>query len=279
MSRIITFNVAQAVFTPYIDINGNIVANPTPIIVDGIQGFDLMLKGSIKQLSADKQFAIAGARGEGTVDGKLKAVKNSAEIISTLYSGQGWDTTTLFESPIFNQTGTVTVGTPDTLVVGPAASGVDTGSGTLVLENLGAVDQNGNALICMADPGSGVVSAGHYFFSISSGTATYSFRPSDIVAGLVPYVSVLVSNTTASPSTAKHLTINNVQGGSTPVLKILAHTSFQGRKMTLILPYTISSNLNLLTTKNLEFSGYEIDFSCFPDQTIAGTIVKGFFLE
>lgn len=273
MSDIITFNVPKLAIRPILDINGNAVSNPTPLVIEGIQGFDLMLKGTIKELMADKQFAIAAGRGESSVQGKIKAVQNSAEIIASVYTGQGWSTTTPVQYMTTRVTGTLASAV---LAVGPAGAGIDTGTGTLVTKDLGVVDLYGNVLTCVgATP-----AAGQYTVAISSGTATYTFNSTEVTAGMVPYVSFIASLTTPATGT-KHraFTINNLQGGQTPVVELLAYSSFQGRSMLLTMPWTISSNLNLLQAKNLDFSGFELDFTCLPDRTVNKTIVSGFCLE
>lgn len=273
MANVINFNVPTLAVVPILAIDGNPVANPTPIIIDGIQGFDLTLKGSIKQLMAEKQFAIAGARGESSVDGKIKAVKNSAETIASIYTGQGYSSVTVFQDVSARRTGTLTT---NTLVVGPAGSGIATGTGNDFIQDLGVVNLYGTVYVRVAS----APAAGQYMVAIASGVATYTFNATEITAGLIPYVSY-ISLTSVPPtgSVSRGFTITNQIGGATPVVQLVANTSFQGRKCTLILPWTISSNLNLLSLKNLEFSGYEIDFSCFPDRTVTETIVTGFFLE
>ena len=273
MSDIVSFNVPKVVITPVLDINGNLVTNPTPLMIEGIQSFDLMMKGSIKELMVDKQFSIAAARGDQSLNGKLKGAKTSVELIHTMYSGQGYSTATAARKLLAKQTGTVTT---NAIVVGPTGTGIATGTGNTVLEDMGVVTQFDTPMLRVAT----APNAGEYTVAIASGVATYTFNAAEISAGLVPYVSVVHTIGTAATGTVhRTLNINNLQGGQTPVIKLTVYATFEGKGLLLTMPWVICSNFNFLQMKSLDFATSEMDFNCMPDKTVSQTILSGFFVE
>lgn len=301
MAGMITFNVAQLIATPVIDAFGNVLANPNSVIIDGVQGIDLGISGSIQKLMAEKQFAISGIRGDFEVKGKIKGTKQSAELLSGFFTGQGYDSTTPFTNVYLGVTGAIEPDSPSngielyigtTSVYGPAL-GIPIGAAAAG-SALGVYDQYGNpwgTRVPYVSTGGTQPAVGTWMYGIShiTGHADNCFRfncldiygTSSPIIGAPVIFQPYVSFTTIATLTAnmRHLKLNNVISGSTPVVQLVAATSFQGKAMTLILPWTISDDLSFLSMRNLEFSGFELSFSCFPDNTTSETIIEGFFLE
>lgn len=306
MSGILTFNVSTISASLIVDAYG-VAIEPTPIILSGVQSFDITLKGSLEQIRSDRMYAITGVRDSASIEGKIKAVQSSAEALNTLYLGQGVDSTTPFRNVLIGQTAQLDIvnsvfGSNLGIILRVEYEGPHSilPAGAVVSDLLGITDVNGYMPFARtADTQNVKDMPGFYAFGDGPypgiGWSKKSVALSQYDANLMgvpgytydsgrpsfqPYVSFTYLTPTLPVGTQqRYLEIKNLQSGSTPVIQLIASASFQGRKCTLIFPRTVSSNFSLLSQRSLEFSGFDVDFTCYPDLTYDGVLMQAFFLE
>ncbi len=235
---------------PVTDINGNAVANPTPIQFGGLQDVSLDISFDIKELYGQQQFALDIARGKGKITGKAKkAVMNGATLNNLFF---GMTATAGILSNYDDLVGAVIPATPFTVTPVLPNSGV-------WATDLGVTDINSR-------PYTRVVSApatGQY--SVSAGA--YLFAAAD--TGKTVFIACQY---TATSTTAQKIVVANPLMGSTPTFRAEIYVPYEGKSLVISLPACVSNKFSI-ATKMDDYTIPEFDFTAFgPNGTSPMTI-------
>lgn len=238
----LAFGSGVAVATALTDAFGNALANPTPVQFGVLQDTSIDFSFDVKELFGQYQFPVAVARGKGKIQGKSKFAQMNGLTLNNVFFGQTLASGIL--SDVIDTVGTAIPGTPYQITPTVPSSGTWT-------NDLGVIGPNG--VIWQR-----VVSApatGQY--SVASGV--YTFAAAD--TGLVMRISYQY---TATSTSAKKMTINNVLMGQAPQFKLDFYMPYNGKNFVLTLPACIATKLTF-ATKLDDFLIPEFDFSGFAD--------------
>jgi hypothetical protein len=229
--------------TPLQDAAGNAISNPTPLLFGTLQDISIDMSFETKTLHGQNQFPVAVGRGKGKITGKAKYAQISGAMFNSLFFGQTMTAGLL--SANYDTTGVlIPASSPYTVTVTPANSGVWS-------QDLGVIDANGQPMTRVASaPASGQ-------YSVAAGV--YTFAAGD--TGKKVYVNYQY---TATSTTSRKSTVQNVQMGYAPTFRADFSVSYQGKSLTMSLPSCIASKLGF-GAKNDDFSVPEFDFEAFAD--------------
>lgn len=225
---------------PNTDVNGNVIANPTPIQFGALQDVSLDINFDIKELWGQPQFALDVARGKGKIVGKAKAATVNGAMFNSLFFG-GTATAGIL-SDYTDQVGTAIPATPYTITPTFPGSGV-------WATDLGVRDANGVPYTRVASG----PTAGQY--SVTAGA--YLFAAAD--TGKVVYIS---AQYTATSTTAQKIVVPNSMMGSTPTFRAEIYIPYKGKSLVVSLPYCTSNKL-AIATKLDDFAIPEFDFIAY----------------
>ena len=228
--------------TPLTDANGNAIANPTPVQLGVLQDLSLDLSFDTKTLYGQNQFPVAVGRGKGKMSGKSKFAQLNGISINALVFGQTM--TNGLTSDFYDVAGSVVPGTPF------AVTPVSPNSGTWAYD-LGVRDANGVPMTRVAS----APTTGQY--SVAAGV--YTFAAADTAK------QVFISyQYTATSTSAKKSTVQNVLMGLAPTFKGDIYVPYNGKSMILTIPQCTCSKFTF-STKQDDFLIPEFNFEGFAD--------------
>lgn len=235
-----TFGAGDFFAVPLTDANGNSISNPTPIQIGAMQEMSLDFSGDLKELYGSRQFALAVGRGKVKTTGKFKGAQIHGAALNSLFFGTGISAGTM--NALYNDVvGTVIPASPFQVTVTPPNSGT-------FVEDLGVLDTNAIPMTRVAS----APATGQY--SVTAGV--YTFASADVAKTV--FINYRYSYTSAQ---SKRITLTNVSMGQTPAFKAYMQTTFQGKRALVILESVVSTKLQLLSTKQDDFSVPSVDFS------------------
>lgn len=228
--------------TPQTDAFGAAISNPTPVKLGALQSVNLDVQFNSKALYGSNQFPLAVARGTGKVTGKANFAQLNGQVLNSLFFGQTLNNGILTD---YNDlTGTAIPGTPYQIT--PTIPG----SGTWAAD-LGVIDANGVPMTRVASaPATGQysVAAGVYTFAAADTTKTV----------------FICFQYTATSTTAKKQTVNNLALGYSPSFSADLIVPYAGKVLTLHLYNCISHKLTF-GTKLEDFVVPDFEWDCFSD--------------
>ncbi|MEI7443265.1 MAG: hypothetical protein WCK28_00105 [Burkholderiales bacterium] len=228
--------------TPQFDATGATVSNPTPVQFGVLQNASLDVSFDLKTLYGQNQFPQAVGRGKGSITGKASFAQLNGALLNSLFFGQ--TLTSGITSDVYDTTGTAVPGSPYQIT--PTVPNSGTWSA-----DLGVRDSNGVPMTRVAS----APATGQY--SVAAGV--YTFAAADTTK--VMFISFQY---TATSTTAKKSTIQNLIMGAAPAFRVDLYLPFQGKSLIFTCPYAIGSKLSL-ATKNDDFVVPDFDFTCFAD--------------
>ena len=236
------FGAGVLIGTPLTDAYGNAIANPTPVEFGKLQDVSLDISFETKTAHGNNQFAIIAARGKGKISGKAKILQLNSVMLDKLVFGQG--TTAGILSDVYDTTGAVIPTTPYQITPTVPSSGTWT-------RDLGVKNANGQPLTRVASG----PTTGQY--SVSAGV--YTFASAD--AATTVYINFQY---TATSTTAKKDTIQNVLMGYAPTFAADLYFPFQGKSLIFYLRNVLATKFGA-ASKLDDFMYPEIDFEAYAD--------------
>jgi hypothetical protein len=239
-----SFGAGQLWGIPTSDAFGNAIAATvaSPVLFGVLQEVSVEIDFDNKMLFGQNQFPVAVGRGKGKVGAKAKMAQLNGSLINSLFFGQTM--TSGIYSTVYDTTGSVIPTTPfQTTPVVPS-------SGTWAVD-LGVRDSNGIPLVRVAS----APATGQY--SVTAGVYTFNIAQQ----GNTVFISFQY---TATSTSAKRSTVQNVPMGYAPTFRADLTTIYQGRNFTLTFPTCIASKLSF-ATKLDDFNVPDFDFDVFAD--------------
>jgi hypothetical protein len=235
---------------PTADINGNAIANPTPIQFGGLQDVSLDISFDIKELYGQQQYAMDMARGKAKISGKAKkAIMNGALLNNLFFGGP---VTTGILNDYDDLVGTAIPATPFTITPTYPNTGV-------WATDLGVNDINGRPYTRVA----AAPATGQY--SVTAGA--YLFAAAD--TGKVVFIA---AQYTATSTTAPKIVVPNAIMGSTPTFRAEIYIPYEGKSMIVSLAACVSQKFSF-ATKLDDYVIPEFDFIAYgPNGTSPMTI-------
>lgn len=234
------FGAGVLVGTPTADAFGTAIALATPVRFGALQDISLDISFDTKMLYGPNQFPLAIGRGKGKVTGKAALAQINGLLWNSLLFGQTMTAGILTD--VNDTTGTAVPATPFTITVVPPSSGA-------FGYDLGVINANSVPMVR-------VVSApvtGQY--SMTAGA--YVFAAADV--GIKMFINY---NYTATSTTGRLSTVNNVPMGYAPTFQADLVLPFSGKNLTVSLPNCISTKLGL-ATKLDDFAIPSFEFDAF----------------
>jgi hypothetical protein len=236
--------------TPLTDSGGNAIANPSPILVAGLQDISLDLSAEVKELYGTNSYAIAIGRGKQKLAVKVKNAQVHGRLWNSLFFGQTL-AAGIYDA-VYDTTGIAIPATPFQITM-TSASGSATNiqvpaSGTFgYLLSVRDVNNLPYARVASA-PATGQ-------FSITGSTITFAAADT----GKTVYIDF---NYTATSTVAQSLLIANQPMGYAPTFQFDMKIPYQGNVMNATL-YSCMATKAGLATKLDDFTYPEFDFSAF----------------
>lgn len=235
---------------PTSDAFGNAIATnvATPVQFGVLQEVGIDIGFDTKMLYGQNQFPVALGRGKGKIGGKAKFAQLNGQLVNSLLFGQTM--TSGITSDVYDTTGAVIPTTPFTIT--PTVPNSGTWSVALGVRN-----SNGVPMVRVAS----APTTGQY--SVAAGV--YTFAAADV--GQTVFIDYQY---TATSTTAKKSTIQNLPMGYAPTFRVDLLEPFQGKTLTLTLNNCVANKLSF-STKLDDFQVPEFDFDCFADS--AGNVM------
>lgn len=230
---------------PLQDANGVAITNPTPIPIGTMQDISADLSYEVKKLYGQKQFPVAVGRAKGSLTFKAKMAEIDAAQWNSLYFGQTLNTGLIDD--VISTLAVVIPTTPFQITPTPPNSGVWS-------LDLGVRNTAGLRFTRVAS----APTTGQY--SVVAGV--YTFASADNVSGMSVYIDY--QYTAATPTTARKMTVQNLDMGLVPTFRAELYTKYLGKTLTLTVPAAVSTKLTL-STKLDDFAIPEFDFEGFAD--------------
>lgn len=239
--------------TPQTDALGNVIANPTPIMIGVMQEGSIDINFENKTLHGQNQFPVAVGRGKGKIGGKAKFAQLFGAMFNNVLFGQ-----TLrggLVSVHYDTSGVVIPGAPIALGVSPPGSGVFS-------RDMGVINDKGLPMRCLSrsqaiEPAAGMGSC----YSVTP-DGTYRFSPDD--TGKTMFINYEYTVAEASAGSATQSTVMNLPMGAAPTFSADLFLPYQGKSMKLSLFCCVASKL-ALATKQDDFLVPDFDFDAFAD--------------
>ena len=234
--------------TPVADVNGNAIANPTPIKIGVMQEVTLDIEFTTKQLYGAYNFPVAIGRGQGKITGSAKHAQINGLMWNLLFFGQTNPAeATGLKGVLIDTVGSaIPASTPYTITPTPPGTGVFAG-------DLGVLDANQNPMQAVAS----APATGQY--SVSAGV--YTFAAAD--TGKTVFINYAYTQTTTNLFPANQQ-INAQLMGYSPTFAVDFSMQYKGQQMNFHLYQATSSKLSM-TTKLEDFLIPEFSFECFAD--------------
>lgn len=234
--------------------NGVTATNPTPVRFGGLQGVNIDMSFTTKELHGQYQFPIALARGSGKVTGKAQFAQLNALALNDLFFGESTAPATGALATAVAEVGTVTANT------------VTVTHNTTYVQDLGVVDgTTGIVLSRVANSPSGT---GNY--SVNETTGVYTFNTA------MNNLPVNITYSWTDATTGSTITLTNKLMGSQPTFLAVFTEVFNGKRVTFQLNNCISSQLTF-ATKLEDFTIPDFTFAAFADAS--GNVGKYSFDE
>lgn len=247
------FGAGVLIGTPLTDATGTAIAVPTPVEFGTLQEVSLDISFENKMLYGSNQFPVAVGRGKGKVSGKAKAARLNGALLNSIMFGQTMSTGIL--SDVYDTTGIAIPATPFTITAGATstATTIQIPSSGTWSKNLGVTDSNGVPMTRVAS----APTTGQY--SVTAGA--YLFAAADVAK------TVFISyQYTATSTTAKKSTVQNVLMGYAPSFAADLYFPYSGKTLCITLRNAISTKLGL-ASKPDDFMLPEFDFDGFADSS------------
>ena len=238
------FGAGVLIGTPLTDATGTAIANPTPVEFGKLQDVSLDISFETKTAHGNNQFAIIAARGKGKISGKAKILQLNSTVLDKLIFGQG--TTAGILSDVYDTTGSVIPTTPYQITPTVPSSGTWS-------RDLGVKNANGVPLTRVAS----APATGQY--SVAAGV--YTFAAADTATTV--YINFQY---TATSTTAKKDTVQNVLMGYAPTFALDVYFPFQGKTLAMYFRNVLATKLGL-ASKLDDFMYPEIDFEAYQDSS------------
>ena len=233
------FGSGKLVSVPTINLAGNNVTNPSPVIFGALQEVSVDFSATLKELFGLYTFPLAVARGNVKITGKAKFAQINGALMNLVFGetvATGETKENFQESGNTGANNTITVANNSTfaqdLGVQYAANGVQLQRGANAAAGVYTVSANG----------------------------VYVFAANDANK------AVKISYLYESANTGKSFTINNQLLGLAPFFQVVLNMAYQGQGMTLTLNRATSSKFTL-ATKLEDFLIPEFDFACCADDS------------
>jgi hypothetical protein len=241
------FGAGQLYGTQTQDVNGNTIANPTPVQFGVLQEVVLDIEFTTKSLYGSLNFPVAIGRGQGKVSGTAKAAKINGLLWNNLLFGQTNPAEATGLLAVYTDTaGEVIPATPYQITPTPPSSGAWTA-------DLGVLDSNGNPMTVVAS----APATGQY--SVAAGV--YTFAAAD--TGKTVFINYRYSVTATGNAPVKQ-TLNAQLMGYSPTFSVDFAMNYKGQQLTLHLYQCTSSKMSM-TTKLEDFLIPEFAFEAFAD--------------
>lgn len=234
------FGAGVLIGTPTADAFGTAIALPTPIKFGALQDVALDISFDTKMLYGPNQFPLAIGRGKGKVTGKAALAQINGLLWNSLLFGQTM--TSSINTDISDTIGVAVPSTPFTITVVPPSSGT-------YQFDLGVINANGVNMVRVTS----APVTGQY----SETAGAYVFAAADV--GVKMFISY---NYTATSTTARVSTVNNVPMGYAPTFQADLMMPFAGKFLTVSMPNCISTKLGL-ATKLDDFAIPSFEFDAF----------------
>jgi hypothetical protein len=225
---------------------GNLAANPTPYKFGVLQEAQLDVKGDLKKLFGQQQFAVSTARGKISVTLKAKFATQDPTLLNQFYWGQtqtaGMNILAADEPDIVGSTGSPPVANQITVI---------------------------NSANFVTDYGVVYAATGQQFQKVASAPAqgqyseslgVYVFNVAD--NGTSVYVSYTWFNSTRGAT----ITLVNQNMGYAPVLRAFLFNNFRNQILGVEL-YALTMGSFTIPTKQEDFWISDVDFEAFTDST------------
>lgn len=251
----IQFGSGVLVFTPNA---GNLATNPTPIMLKVMQEASIEIKGDLKKLFGQNQFAVATARGKIDITGKAKVGCVDQNDASQLYWGSGGAITSGGQMPYIESHA-------------PSASVTPTaGAGLGITVDRGVI--NGTTGLSMLKVASAPAVGQYSFTPATTGgsptAAAYVFNASETAATVNISFELTVT-------TGQSLTVTNQLMGTAPVGQISLWNKFRGAVESAVLNSVTMGTVSR-PTKQEDFWISDIDFSANADASgVIGVFYNG----
>lgn len=231
--------------TPLTDVNGNAIANPTPVKAAILQDFSLDISWDEKLLYSQQQFALDMARGKGKIAGKAKFARINGKAVSSLTTGQAL--TSGITAIQTDSTGATIPSSPYTIT--PTVPN----SGTWAAD-LGVLNAAGNPMTRVASsPATGQ-------YSVAAGV--YTFAAAD--TGLLVFINYRY--TVSSASAGNTQTLTNPNTGNLPSFSSDLQL-IRGSKVFYVRLNNCTSSKLAIASKQDDFIIPEFDISAIDDGT------------
>lgn len=245
------FGAGTAWATQKTDSQGNIITNPPPMLISGIQDISIDVSADMKEAFGQNSFALVSARGKQKIAVKIKNLQVHGRLWNAFYFGQTL-TTGIYEA-VYDSTGIAIPATPFTVTVSSTAADAThvqiPNSGTYGY-NLGVRDSNGLPY--------GRVASGPTTGQYSLSGGVYTFAAAD--AGKTVYIDY---NYTATSTVAQQLVVQNQLMGQSPYFQLdIKIPSPLGGSVNYTFPNCVTTKLGI-STKLDDFIYPEIDISVF----------------
>jgi|SRR5579862_293354 len=228
---------------------GNQAANPTPYKFGTLQEAQLDVKGDLKKLFGQKQFAVATARGKINVTVKAKYASQDPTLLNQLYWGQtqtaGMTILAADEQDIIGA-----VGSP------PVANQITVINSATIVTNYGVIYATGTNAGQQLVLVTGAPLQGQYQYS----AGTYTFNALDNGA------TVLVSYTYTNASRGVTVTLTNQYMGYAPEFRAFLFNTFRNQILGVELYCCTMGSFNI-PTKQEDFWVSDVDFEANTDST------------
>lgn len=225
---------------PTNDVNGNAIANPTPVQFGAVQDISLDITFDIKELYGQQQFAIDVARGKAKITGKAKSATINGALFNNLFFGM--TATAGILSDYKDIVGAVIPGTPFTITPTMPNAGV-------WATDLGVTDINGRPYTRVAS----APATGQYMVA----AGVYTFAAAD--TGKTVFIAAQYTGTS---TTAQKIVVSNPLLGSTPTFRTEIYIPYEGKSLVVSLPACVSNKL-AFATKLDDYTIPELDFIAY----------------
>lgn len=241
--------------TPLVDAYGNAIVNGTPVQLAVSQEVSMDESFETKKLYGQNQFPVDVGRGKANVTVKAKAAQVNALTVNSIIFGQ-----TLvagLDSYKYDVVGSLIPTTP--FQITPTVPNSGTWAG-----DCGVRNANGNPMTKVAS----APATGQY--SVAAGI--YTFAAAD--TGLLVFISFRY--TSATPASAKKMTIQNVPMGAAPIVQLDVFFQKNGKDFATRYPQAIANKMSW-QSKLDDYMVPEMDFDVFADA--AGNVMYRSFSE
>lgn len=238
------FGAGVLIGTQLTDSTGTAITNPSPVEFGRLQEVSLDISFENKTLYGSNQFPVEVGRGKGKVTGKAKAAQINGLLFNSMIFGQTLSSG--ISSDVYDTTGTAVPATPYTITPTPPSSGTWS-------RDLGVKDANNVPLTRVAS----APATGQY--SVAAGV--YTFASADTTK--VMFINFAY---TATSTTAKKSTVQNVLMGYAPKFAADLYFPYSGKTLAIYLRSCISTKL-MIASKLDDFMLPEFDFEGFADSS------------